>query len=230
MGDSERIKSYFPPVIPKAPGTGRFPGKKLLPVGVLISGHGSNLQAIIDACRKKEIPAEVVCVISNNSDAFGLERARKEKIPAIVIDDKNFPDKAAFEEQIIHTLWKYDVELVVLAGFMKILSGQFINTFKNRILNIHPALLPSFAGLHGQKQAFDYGVKVSGCTVHFVDEGCDTGPIIIQKTVPVLEDDTAESLSQRILEQEHKAYPEAIGLFAEGRLEIEGRKVRIKQE
>ena len=230
MGDSERIKSYFPPVIPKAPGTGRFPGKKLLPVGVLISGHGSNLQAIIDACRKKEIPAEVVCVISNNSDAFGLERARKEKIPAIVIDDKNFPDKAAFEEQIIHTLWKYDVELVVLAGFMKILSGQFINTFKNRILNIHPALLPSFAGLHGQKQAFDYGVKVSGCTVHFVDEGCDTGPIIIQKTVPVLEDDTAESLSQRILEQEHKAYPEAIGLFAEGRLEIEGRNVRIKQE
>jgi phosphoribosylglycinamide formyltransferase 1 len=230
MGEDERIRTNTPHVPRglKFPGTGAKAHSNLLKVGVLISGQGSNLQAIIDACKRKEIPAVVACVISNKPEAYGLERAKKEKIPAIVVNEKDFPEKSSFEEQIISTLWKHEVDLVALAGFMKILSGHFINAFRGRLINIHPALLPSFPGLHGQQQAFDYGVKVSGCTVHFVDEGCDTGPVIVQKTVPVLDNDTLETLSQRILEQEHKAYPEAIKLFAESRLEIQGRKVIIK--
>lgn len=218
----------MPHFSPRTVASDFFKTKKKLKVAVLVSGHGSNLQAIIDSVKRKELAAEIVCVISNKSDAYALERAKKEKIPTIIIDDKNFPEKAAFEEQLINTLWKYEVELVVLAGFMKILSGHFISTFKTRIINIHPALLPAFAGLHGQEQAFNYGVKVSGCTVHFVDEGCDTGPIILQKSVPVLENDTVESLSQRILEEEHRLLPEAIRLIAEERLEIIDRKVQIK--
>lgn len=197
-------------------------------IGVLISGRGSNLQAIIDACERGEIPAKVACVISNNPSAFGLMRAKKHNLPSVIINNKDFKDKNTYELEIVKVLKKYKVDLVCLAGYMRIVGKVILDHFPNRIINIHPALLPSFPGLHGQKQALEYGVKVSGVTVHFVDEGCDTGPIILQKTVPVKGNDTEETLSSRILEQEHKAYPEAIKLFCEDRLKLEGRKVVIK--
>ncbi|MEW6276968.1 MAG: phosphoribosylglycinamide formyltransferase [Bacillota bacterium] len=199
----------------------------LLRLGVLASGRGSNLQAIMDACREGKIPAKVAVVISDNENAFALTRARQEEIPAIHVNPRNFPGKEEYERAIVATLRDYQVELVCLAGYMRLVGKTILEAYPNRILNIHPALLPAFPGLHGQKQAVEYGVRFSGCTVHFVDEGCDTGPIILQAVVPVYATDTEETLAERILEQEHRIYPEAIRLFAEGKLRIEGRRVFI---
>ena len=199
----------------------------MINVGVLISGRGSNLQAIIDASEKKKMPAKVVVVVSNRPDAYGLERAKKHNIPTAVFEPNNFPDKNTYELEIVKTLKEHKVDLLCLAGYMRIVGPVLLEHYQGRMMNIHPALLPSFPGLNVQKAAIDHGVKVSGATVHFVDEGCDTGPIIVQAAVPVLENDTEETLSARILEQEHRIYPEAIKLFAEGRLKIEGRRVRI---
>jgi phosphoribosylglycinamide formyltransferase-1 len=201
---------------------------ELLKLGVLISGNGSNLQSIIDNIEKGSLKAVIKIVISNNPDAYGLTRAKNHGIPFAVIKNGDYKSKEDFDTQLVKILKDNGVELVALAGFMRIISPTILKAFPGRILNIHPALLPSFPGLHGQKQAVDYGVKYSGCTVHFVDEGVDTGPIIIQSAVPVMDDDTEETLSARILKEEHKIYPQAINLFAEGRLEIKGRKVFIK--
>jgi phosphoribosylglycinamide formyltransferase 1 len=199
-----------------------------LKLGVLISGNGSNLQSIIDHIEKGSLKAVIKIVISNNPDAAGLKRAEKHSIPWVVLKHSDFKSKEDFDLKLIKTLKDNGVDLVVLAGFMRIISPAFLKAFSHKIMNIHPALLPSFPGLHGQKQAIDYGVKFSGCTVHFVDDGVDTGPVIIQSVVPVLDDDTEESLSARILKEEHKIYPRAIQLFADGKIEIKGRKVYIK--
>jgi phosphoribosylglycinamide formyltransferase-1 len=199
----------------------------LINVGVLISGRGSNLQAIIDASEKGDVPAKVAVIVSDKPDAYGLERARKHNIPAAVFEPRKFADKNTYELEIVKTLKHYGVDLVCLAGYMRIVGPVLLEHYRGKMMNIHPALLPSFPGLHVQKAALDHGVKVSGATVHFVDEGCDTGPIVVQAAVPVLEDDTEETLSARILEQEHKLYPQAIKLFAEGKLKIEGRRVKI---
>ena len=200
----------------------------LLKLGVLISGNGSNLQSIIDHIEKGSLKAVIKIVISNNPDALGLKRAEKHEIPCVVLKYGDFKSKEDFDSKLIQTLKDNGVDLVVLAGFMRIISPAFLKAFTHKIMNIHPALLPSFPGLHGQKQAIDYGVKFSGCTVHFVDEGVDTGPVIIQSAVPVFDDDTEESLSARIIKEEHKIYPRAIQLFADGKIEIKGRKVYIK--
>lgn len=201
--------------------------EKLLNIGVLVSGGGSNLQSIIDACASGRIKGRVACVISNKADAFGLERARRAGIPALHLDHRAYTGREAYDEALVATLREFDVELVALAGFMRIITPVLLDSFPNAVLNIHPALLPSFPGLHAQRQALEHGVKISGCTVHFVDCGCDTGPIIIQAAVPVLDDDTEETLCARILKEEHRIYPEAVALFAEGKLSIEGRTVRI---
>jgi len=200
----------------------------MLKIGVLVSGRGSNLQAIIDAIEAKKIKAEIAVVISNVPGAAALERARKHGIKTVIIDGSEYSDKSSYETQLIKTLEDNKVGLVCLAGYMKLLSPELVHHFKGKIMNIHPALLPAFPGLHVQKKALEYGVKYSGCTVHFVDEGCDTGPIIIQAVVPVLDSDIEETLSARILEQEHKIYPEAIRLYSEGKLKIEGRRVKIE--
>lgn len=199
-------------------------------LGVLASGRGSNLQAIIDAIAANEIRAEIGIVISDKPSAKALERAKEFGIQAVCIDRKKFGDKAQFEMALADELNKYNVELVVLAGFMRILGADFISSFSGRIMNIHPALLPSFQGLHAQQQAVDYGVRFSGCTVHFVDEGTDTGPIILQEVVPVLQNDTADELADRILAVEHRLYPQAIALYCQGRLHLDGRKVIILGE
>jgi phosphoribosylglycinamide formyltransferase 1 len=198
----------------------------MLTIGVLISGRGSNLQAIIDAAVRGEITGRIAVVVSNKPDALGLERARKAGIEVLVIPSKG-KERSDFERELAEALESRGVELVCLAGFMRVLSPYFVRRFKHRIMNIHPAILPSFPGEDAQGQAFAYGVKVTGCTVHFVDEGVDTGQVIVQLPVEVREDDTADTLSARILEQEHKAYPRAIQLYAEGRLQISGRKVRV---
>jgi len=196
-------------------------------LGVLASGNGSNLQAIIDACKKSEIAANVAVVISDNSDAYAITRADKSGIDAFTLLRKDFNTKSHFEEKIIEILKSHDVDLVCLAGYMRIIGKPFITAFPNRIINIHPALLPSFPGLNAQRQALKHGVKISGCTVHFVDEHVDHGPIILQASVPVLDDDDEETLKTRILEQEHMIYPKAIELFAKNRLKINGTKVYI---
>lgn len=192
---------------------------------VLISGGGTNLQSIIDAAEKGEIPCEIALVISNREDAYGLVRARNHRIPETFVDHRKFATREDFERELIKIIDDTGAELVCLAGFMRVLTPLFVRAFKNRILNIHPALLPSFPGTRGNKQALDYGVKFSGVTVHFVDEGTDTGPIIIQAVVPVYDDDTEETLSERTLAQEHRIYPLAIKYFFEGRLELRGRRV-----
>jgi phosphoribosylglycinamide formyltransferase-1 len=196
-------------------------------IAVLISGNGTNLQAIIDNVKAGNINAKIVAVISNKADAFGLERAKKAGIPAYFIDHKGIA-REEHEQKIIEILEKHNVDLVVLAGYMRILTPLFVNKYKHRLINIHPALLPSFPGTDGYGDTWNYGCKVGGCTVHFVDEGVDTGPIIIQKVNEVKEDDTIESFKERGLKIEHQALPEAIKLFCEDRLEVEGRKVRIK--
>lgn len=202
-------------------------GKKI-GIGVLVSGSGSNLQAIIDRIEEGKLDAEIRLVVSNNPDAFALERCRKHRIPAVVIDHRLFNSREEFDERMIEALRAAGVDLVVMAGFMRILTCGFFRAFPMRIMNIHPALLPAFPGTHVQRKALEYGVRFSGCTVHFADEGVDTGPIIIQAVVPVLEDDIEETLAARILKEEHRIYPEALQWYAEGRMEIEGRRVRIK--
>ncbi|MFZ5642096.1 MAG: phosphoribosylglycinamide formyltransferase [Bacillota bacterium] len=200
---------------------------KKLKVGVLASGRGSNLQAIIDAAECGSVPADVAVVISDNAGAYALERAGKHSIPAVHINPGHYATREEYESRIVLDLKEYGVELVCLAGYMRLVGRVLLDAYKNRVMNIHPALLPSFKGLHGQRQAVEYGVRISGCTVHFVDEGMDTGPIIIQAAVPVRPEDSEDDLSARILEQEHLIYPEAVKLFAEGKLRIEGRKVYI---
>lgn len=200
----------------------------LLKLGVLISGNGSNLQSIIDNIENGFLKAVIQIIISNNPDAYGITRAKKHGIPFVVLKNGHFKNKQDYDTELVRILKDNGVELVIMAGFMRIITPVLLKAFPGRIMNIHPALLPSFPGLHGQKQAVDYGVKYSGCTVHFVDEGVDTGPIIIQSAVPVLDDDTEDTLSARILKEEHKIYPRAIQLFADGKLDVHGRKVRIK--
>ncbi len=196
-------------------------------IGVVVSGRGSNLQSIIDHIAEGKLNVEIAVVVSDHKEAFALERAAKAGIPTAVVERKGCKDKAEFEDKIDAALREAGAEVVVLAGFMRILTGHFISRWEHKIINIHPALLPSFKGLDAQGQAVDYGVKVAGCTVHFVDEGTDTGPIILQKVVPVLDDDTEETLAARILIEEHKALPEAIQLWADGKLTIKGRKVYV---
>ena len=196
-------------------------------IGVLVSGRGSNLQAIMDRIADGYLPLKIAVVIRDKSDAYALERAQNAGIKTVAVERKGCASKDEFEAKITAALEEAGCELVVLAGFMRILSGGFVNKWHHKIINIHPALLPSFPGLHGQGQAVAYGVKFSGCTVHFVDEGTDSGPIILQKVVPVLDDDTEDTLADRILVQEHIAMPEALKLWAEDKLEINGRKVKV---
>ncbi|MEE9517659.1 MAG: phosphoribosylglycinamide formyltransferase [Candidatus Adiutricales bacterium] len=200
---------------------------KKVTLGVLVSGSGSNLQAIIDNIEASRLSAEIKVVISNEPEAYGLVRAENHHIRTMVVNHRDYDSREAFDQGLVTALKENGVELVILAGFMRVITPTFLKAFHNRILNIHPALLPAFPGVHVWQEAIDYGVKFSGCTVHFVDEGTDTGPVIIQSVVPVLDDDDADSLSARILKQEHKIYSRAIQLFAQGRLEIEGRRVKI---
>lgn len=197
-------------------------------IAVFCSGNGSNLQAIIDKVAEGYIPAKIALVVSDNETAFALKRAKKSGIETLVLDKKDFKTREEFDKEVIKNLKKKGVGLVVLAGFMRLLSPHFIKEYKNKIINIHPALLPSFKGTHGIKDALEYGVKVTGPTVHFVDENLDNGPIILQKAIEVKDDDTEEDLLVRVHKEEHKIYPEAIKLFAEGRLNIKGRRVAIK--
>lgn len=201
-----------------------------LRIGVLASGRGSNLQAIIDAIEAGKLDCRLAVVVSDRADAQALERARKHGTEAVFMDPKAHPDREAFDRAVLAVLEKYQVELVCLAGYMRVLSPAFVRALPGQIMNIHPALLPSFPGLHAQRQALQYGVKVSGATVHFVDEGVDTGPIICQATVPVSGDDTEETLAARILAEEHQLYARAIRLFAEGRLSIVGRRVLVRED
>ena len=196
-------------------------------MGILISGNGSNFQAIIDAIEKKRLDAEVRVVVSNREDAYGLVRAQKHGVPTEIVDHRKFPSREAFDQHLIERFKDRQVELVVLAGFMRLLSADFVHAYSNRIMNIHPALLPAFPGLHVQRKAVEAGVRFSGCTVHFVNEECDQGPIIIQAVVPVFPDDSEESLSARILKEEHRIYPKAIQLYSEGRLHVAGQRVLV---
>lgn len=196
-------------------------------IGVIISGGGTNLQSIIDAIEAKKLDAKIEFVLSNKADAYGLVRAKNHGIPTEVLDHKAFPSREAYDQAVVDLLHGRGVELVVLAGFMRLLSPVFIKAYSNRIMNIHPALLPAFSGLHVQKKAVEHGVRFAGCTVHFVNEECDEGPIIIQAVVPVFADDTEETLAARILKQEHRIYPRAIQLYAEGRLHVVGRRVLV---
>ncbi|MBU2599083.1 phosphoribosylglycinamide formyltransferase [bacterium] len=199
----------------------------MLNIAVLVSGRGSNLQAIIEAIEEGWLKVKIAGVISDQEDALALKRAMKHNLPVIFINPKNFPAKAEYEEEIIDYLKKREVSLVVLAGYRQLVSSTLLSAYPNKIINIHPSLLPSFPGLDSQKQALEYGVKITGATVHFVDKGCDTGPIILQSPVKVLEDDTSESLSERILREEHQILPQAISLFAQGKLNLQRRRVTI---
>ena len=196
-------------------------------LGILCSGRGSNLASIIEAVERGDIRAEIAVVIADKADAYALERAREKGIPAVSVIYRDYAERADFERALLKELQAHGVTLVVLAGFMRILSPIFVHAYTGRILNIHPALLPSFPGAHAHRDALEYGVKVSGCTVHFVDEGMDSGPIIMQAAVPVLEGDTEETLAARVLEQEHRIFPASIKLYVEGRLRTDGRKVQI---
>ena len=200
-------------------------------VAVLASGRGSNLQALIDAIEAGQVQARIVAVISNKKEAVALERARKHGIKDLFVDPKPFagrPDsREAYDRSLLEVLQQHEAELVLLAGYMKIVTTVLVNAYANRMMNIHPSLLPAFPGLEVQKKAIDWGCKLAGCTVHFVTEGVDEGPIIIQAAVPILDTDTPETLAARILVQEHKIYPRAVQLFAEGRLRVDGRRVFI---
>ncbi len=200
----------------------------MLNIGVLVSGRGSNLQALIDGVEEGKLEAKIGLVISDNPRAYALERCRRHSVPFKVIERKSFPSKAEFEEEMARALREKGVELVVLAGFMRILSNRFLKHFPNRVVNIHPSLIPAFQGLHAQRQAVEFGAKFSGCTVHIVDESVDGGPVIVQAVVPVLPDDDEESLSERILRFEHRVLPQTVQWFAEGRVEVRGRKVTVK--
>lgn len=193
-------------------------------VGILVSGNGSNLQAIID---EKIASCEIALVISNKPDVYAIKRAQSNNIPVEIINNKNFETREEFERQLIKSLDSRGIELIVLAGFMRVLTPLFVRHYKNRIINIHPALLPSFPGVDAAKQALEYGVKYSGCTVHFVDDGVDTGPIILQAIVGIEDSDTEQTLLERIHKEEHRVFPEAVRLFCEGKIKIEGRRVII---
>jgi phosphoribosylglycinamide formyltransferase-1 len=196
--------------------------------GVLASGSGSNLQSLIDQWQKGALaPAELVVVGANVAGCLALERAQKAGLDTFTLSHKAFASREDFDRAMVAELRKREVELVVLAGFMRVLTPVFLDAFPKRVVNIHPALLPAFPGIHGQKQAFDYGVKVAGCTVHFVDAGTDTGPIIAQAVVPVLPEDTEESLQQRILVEEHRLLPAVVRAVAAGKVTVEGRRVRV---
>ena len=201
----------------------------MINIGVLVSGRGTNLQAIIDATKEGKVEGKITIVISDNQDAYALKRARENNLETRYIDFKSFKTREDYDKKIEEYLREKDVDLVVLAGYMKILSPYFIKVFQNRIINIHPALLPSFPGLHAQRQAIKYGVKISGCTVHFVDKEIDAGPIILQKAVEVSDMDNEKSLEEKILQEEHQILIQAIQLFAQGRLIIKGRRVLIKE-
>lgn len=199
----------------------------MLNIGVLASGRGSNFQAIIDAVESGSINNVALrLLLTDNPKAFALERARKHGIDSLALVPNEFPSRDAYYRRIAVEMQKKEIGLIVLAGFMRIVGKPLTDAYPHRIMNIHPALLPSFPGLHGQRDAADYGVKLSGCTVHFVDEGMDTGPVIIQAAVPVVDEDTEDTLAARILRCEHRIYPEAVRLFAEGRLKVQGRKVQ----
>jgi len=200
-----------------------------LRVGVLASGRGSNFDALAKAVEGGQVPALVVVLVSDRSDAPALDLARARRVEALVIDPKSYPSREAHEKAVIAALDERAVGLVCLAGYMRILGATFVRHFEGRLLNIHPSLLPAFPGLHAQRQALEHGVKVAGATVHFVDEGTDTGPIVLQAAVPVLREDTEGTLSRRILVEEHRIYPEAVRLFAQGRLIAEGRRVHIRE-
>ncbi|NLJ37742.1 MAG: phosphoribosylglycinamide formyltransferase [Candidatus Atribacteria bacterium] len=196
---------------------------------VLVSGRGTNLQAIIDATQSGFIPGKVSLVISDNPNAFALVRAQKAKIPTFVLDYKSFAGKKSYESELLKVLKKENPSIICLAGYMRIIGKAIISEYSHRILNIHPSLLPAFPGLDAQKQALEYGVKVSGCTVHFVDEGMDTGPIVLQAPVFVQDNDTVESLSESILKKEHEIYCQAIKMFLEDKLIIQGRTVKVRR-
>lgn len=202
--------------------------KKKGKIAVLLSGRGSNFQAIHDAIRAGKINAEIALVFSNKAEAAGIQTARERGLETLTLDPKPFPTKEEYDQEIVKEVRKREVDLVCLAGYMKIVTPYFCREFKNRIMNIHPGLLPSFPGLHVQQKAIDWGVRFSGCTTHFVAEEVDMGPIILQAAVPVLQDDTEETLSARILVEEHKIYPESVRLFFEGRIEVRGRRVFLR--
>ncbi len=196
-------------------------------IAVVASGRGSNFQAIIDAIHNGTVPAECAALITDNPKAYAIERAQVAGIPVVVIDYSTFPSRELYERALLLAMQKADVDLFVLAGYMRILGASIVRAFPGKMINIHPALLPAFTGLHAQRQAVQYGVKLAGCTVHFVDESLDGGPIILQKCVPVMDSDDEDALAERILEHEHECLPEAIRLFCQDRIVIEGRKVRI---
>ncbi len=196
-------------------------------IAVFCSGNGTNLQAIIDSQKKGYIKADIKLVVSDTPDCYAITRAKNAGIKILIVERKNFKTKKDFEEDILKALKKENISLIVLAGYMRMLSGDFIGVYENKIMNIHPALLPSFKGAHGIKDAFEYGVKITGPTAHFVTLDMDSGPIILQSSVKVTEDDTEETLAEAVHEEEHKIYPRAIQLFVEGKLKIEGQKVRI---
>jgi phosphoribosylglycinamide formyltransferase-1 len=206
-----------------------MPERPRLRVGVLASGRGSNFRAIVAAAEAGRIPAALVALVADRAEAAALSIAGAHGVDALFVDPREYPGREAHEKAIVALLEERGVELVCLAGYMRILGPGFVRHFHGRLLNIHPSLLPAFAGLHAQRQALEHGVKVSGATVHFVDEGTDTGPIVLQAAVPVLEGDTEVTLSDRILAEEHRLYPEAIRLFAQGRLRLEGRRVHIME-
>jgi len=199
-------------------------------VGILLSGRGSNMVALLDAMEAGRIPAEPAVVLSNRPNAPGLETAAARGVPTEVLSHRKIRPREEHERQVIDRLNRHRVDLVCLAGYMRLLSPLMVQAFPGRILNVHPSILPAFPGLDAQAQALEHGVKLAGCSVHFVDEECDHGPIVLQASVPVLDGDTRESLSERILEQEHRIYPEAVALYFEGRLTIDGRRVRIAAE
>lgn len=198
-------------------------------VGVLVSGRGSNLQALLDAARRGELGGEIAVVVSNVESAAALDRARRAGIPAVFRDHRG-QKREAYDAELVEILRRHQVDLVCLAGFMRLLSPVFVRAFRGRTVNIHPALLPAFPGLHAQRQALEHGVKLSGATVHLVDEGLDAGPIVAQEAVAVLSSDTEETLAARILEAEHRLYPRAVRLLLEGRCRVEGRRVIVEGE
>ena len=202
--------------------------KKKGRIAIFLSGRGSNFKAIHDAIVAGFINADIVLVFSNKKEAPGIRIAQERNLETLYLNPKDFPSKEAYDKAIIEEIKKRNVDLICLAGYMKILTDLFCNSFKNKIINIHPALLPSFPGLHVQQKAIDWGVRYSGATVHFVTAEVDMGPIILQAAVPILQDDTEETLSERILEQEHKIYPEAVKLYFEGRVEVRGRRVFLR--
>ncbi|WNY29414.1 Phosphoribosylglycinamide formyltransferase [Methanimicrococcus stummii] len=199
-------------------------------ISVLVSGRGTNLQSVIDAIECGEIQnAEITCVVSDKEEAFALKRAEKHGITGIFVNPAEFSSRQEYDDKLLEILKEKETDLVLLAGYLRIISASLIDAYKNRIINIHPSLLPSFKGLNAQKQAIDYGVKFTGCTVHFVEPDLDAGPIIMQKIIPVLENDTADTLAERLLVEENKAYREVVKLFVDGKLEVDGRSVKIKK-